>query len=778
MPPPHAVDLPDTRVTRFYTRLGAHPWFTLACVLALILLAGAGLPRLQFTTDYRAFFDADNPELAAFEALEQTYTKNDNVLFLIAPRDGRVFTREMLATLEWLTAEAWKLPYTIRVDSVTNFQHTRAAGDELVVRDLVRDAASLTEAQLADLRAIATAEPLLVHRLIAPAADVTAVNVTVHLPGVDQITEVPEVVEATHALTARLIERAPDLEVHLTGMVMFNRAFSEASQADMARLLPIAFLVIVVASGLMLRHWTGTFITFLVIALTVVATMGIGGWLGIRLTPPSASTPLIVMTLAVADSVHLLSTFFHHYRAGLDKRTALAESMRLNMQAVFLTSFTTVLGNISMNFSEVPPFRDLGNLVSIGVTIAWLLSVTLLPALVTLLPLHRPPRDSHASQAMHRLADFNIRRRGAVLAVCLGITVVLGAFVPRNELNDVYVRYFDETLPIRQANDFAEQRLSGLYVAHYSLDSGAAGAISEPAFLGELDAFAEWLRTQPEVVHVLSLADTMRRLNRNLHGDDPAFDRIPEDRELAAQYLLLYEMSLPYGLDLNDQINVDKSATRLAVTLHTQSVQGMLAFDARVREWLSAHAPHLDAGAGATGTPMMFTHIGERNIRGLVFGNIASLVLISFTLIFAFRSWRIGLLSLIPNLIPAAMAFGVWGMVSGQVGLGLSVVVGMTLGIVVDDTIHFLSKYLKARRERGLTEEQAVRYAFRTVGDALWITSAVLVAGFMVLATSNFRLNSEMALMTSLTIAIAIFMDFFLLPALLLRGGKRPTSPP
>jgi len=311
-----------------------------------------------------------------------------------------------------------------------------------------------------------------------------------------------------------------------------------------------------------------------------------------------------------------------------------------------------------------------------------------------------------------------------------------------------------------------------LYSIAYSPGAGESGGISEPAYLRKLDAFANWYRAQPEVKHVSSLSDTMKRLNMNLHGDDPAWYRLPDRRDLAAQYLLLYEMSLPYGLDLNNQINVDKSATRLDVSLESLSSDQTIALEARAQRWLKKNAPASMQVHGASPS-VMFSHIGKRNIHSMLIGTTVALILISFILVFALRSLRIGLISIIPNLVPAAMAFGLWGLLVGQVGLALSIVTGMTLGIIVDDTVHFLSKYLRARREEGYAPADAVRYAFHTVGTALWTTSVVLMAGFLVLVYSPFELNSGMGLLTAITIGFALLADFLLLPTLLMALDKK-----
>jgi len=747
-------------------------WALVVAALALVALAAAGTRFLTFSNDYRVFFSKGNPQLLAFESLQNTYTKSDNVLFVLAPADGRVFTPETLAAVEWLTEQAWQIPYSIRVDSLSNFQHTYAEGDDLIVEDLVTDAETYSAQDLERVKQVALHEPLLVNRIVSPDGRVTGVNVIVQLPGVDPAAEVPQVVSFSRDIAAQLEQRYPDIDVHLTGIVLLNNAFSENSIKDMTTLVPIMFAVIVVILAFLLRSVWGTLATILVIMLSIVTAMGAAGWLGIQLTPPSASAPTMIMTLAVADCVHLLVTFLQRLRSSGDQAAAMVESLRINLQPIFLTSITTAIGFLSMNFSDAPPFRDLGNIVAIGVIAAFVYCVALLPALMLALPVRAPAVRSRSVAGIDWLADFVVKRRRAVLTV-MGLLVVGSiAFIPRNQLNDEFVKYFDERVPFRVDTDFMTQNLTGLYNIAYSLGAGGSGAISEPAYLNKLEEFADWYRRQPEVMHVSSLSDTMKRLNMNLHGDDPAWHRIPASRELAAQYLLLYEMSLPYGLDLNNQINVDKSATKLDVSIRSISSNATIALEQRAQQWLQAHAPASMQAHGASPS-IMFSHIGARNIRSMLVGTTLALVLISLILIVALRSLRIGLISLVPNLVPAAMAFGLWGLLVGQVGLALSVVAGMTLGIVVDDTVHFLSKYLRARREERLSPEDAVRYAFHTVGTALWTTSVVLVAGFLVLTYSPFEINSGMGLLTAVTIGLALLADFLLLPTLLMTLDKR-----
>ena len=567
-------------------------------------------------------------------------------------------------------------------------------------------------------------------------------------------------------MIAEFEQSHPKINVYTTGIVMMNNAFPEASQNDIKHLIPFAFAAIVIGLIFFLRSISGTFSTLLVIILSILMGMGTAGWLGYKLTPPSASAPTMILTLAVADCVHFFTTFLNAMRSGMDKFAVIKESLRINFHPIFLTSLTTVIGFLSLNFSDVPPFRDLGNITAMGVTYAFVLSVLLLPALTAILPFKVRKQADKKTQIMQKLAEFVITKRRALLWSMGLIIVAALAFIPRNEINDKFVEYFDESIEFRRHTDYIADKITGLYSIQFSLETHDSGGISEPQFLQSMDEFTVWLREQSEVMHVNTVTDTFKRLNKNMHGDDEKLYHLPTERNLAAQYLLLYEMSLPYGLDLNDQINVDKSSTRISTTLKTLSTQDMLAFESKARAWLKQHAQNINVVASSPA--VIFSHLAMRNIDSMIVGTLVALAVISLILIFALRSLKLGLISLIPNLAPIGVAFGVWAIFVSQVGLALSIVAGMTLGIVVDDTVHFMSKYLRAKREKNLTAKDAVCYAFANVGIALLVTTIVLAAGFLVLAMSAFELNSAMGLLTAITICIALVIDFLFLPPLLI----------
>ncbi len=754
------------------------PWLAIAAAVVAIFAAASGARFLEFSNNYRVFFSKENPELVAYENFQGTYSKTDNILFVVQPAGGAVFNAEMGSAIEWLTAEAWKIPYATRVDSITNFQHSWADGDDLTVEDLIRNSAALDAAQFADKQNVALLEPLLAGNLISHDADTTGINVTVQYPELSLL-EVPEAVGHARELAAQLEADHPDVTVALTGLSLLNNAFAEVGQKDAFSLMPLMFLVLVLFMALVLRSLSGTFATLMVIVGSAATSLGLFGWMGFKLTPISVTGPTIIMTLAIADSVHILVTMLGQMKAGKSKREALRESLRINFLAVVITSITTIVGFLSLNFSDAPPFRDLGNITAMGIAAAFVLSITLLPALVRLLPFRvaavSAVRKSRFDRGMGRIADWVTAHHRPVLVATSVAALALIAAVPALELNDEWVKYFDHRIEFRGDAEFAMDHLNGLYRIEYSVDSGEAEGINDPEYLAGLERFANWLREQPGVTHVFSYSDIIKRVNRNMNGDDIAFYRIPDDRELAAQYLLLYELSLPYGLDLNDRISVDKSATRVSASVDEISTAEVRRLIDRGDDWLAAHLPER-LHADATGATVMFSHISERNINSMLTGNAIALIAIAGIMIVTLRSFSIGALSILPNAVPILATFGLWALLVGQVGMAAATVSATSLGIVVDDTVHFLAKYLRARREQGLDRPGAIRYAFQTVGRAVVSTTLILSAGFAVLAASAFAINAQMGLLTAIAILVALPVDFLLLPSLLMIGHKAQTK--
>ncbi|MDF4737762.1 efflux RND transporter permease subunit [Vibrio parahaemolyticus] len=743
----------------------------LLATIFLIIVATIGGKNLYFRGDYDIFFDGTNKQLLAFDEIQTTFAKTDNLAIVIAPEDGDIFTPQTLSLIQKITVDAWQVPYSSRVDSIANYQHTEAFDDDLLVEDLLYSEYELTPERISKVKSIALSEPVLKSALVSEKGDVTVVNITVQLPEMDKTAEVEEVVSSINAMIDRYQRAYPDVTFHKAGIIAMNHAFMTAAQDDSSTLVPTMLVVILVFLTIMLRSILSVIATLIVIIGSVMATMGISGWAGMFLSTATVNVPTLIMTLAVADCVHVIATMRQSMKNGFTKVQSIERSIALNFVPILITSVTTAIGFLMMNMSDSPVLRDFGNLSALGVMVACFLSVTLLPALLKLLPIHVKMETSQDQKhVMDHLGDFVVSQRRALLPLSVVVIVVCASLIPLNKVNDESVEYFGQRNEFRQAADFMEERISGMTNISIAIKTNESQGIAAPDFLNTIGEFSSWLRDQPETDHVATLADVYKRLNKNMHGDDEAYYLLPQERELAAQYLLLYEMSLPYGLDLNNQINVDKSSIKMVLTVANLGSVELVDLENRIYQWFAEHAPQYQVVASSPS--LMFAHIGETNMASMLSTLPITLVLISALLIFALRSVRLGLISLMPNIAPAVIGFGLWALISGEINLGLSVVVTLTLGIVVDDAVHFLSKYQRARRE-GQTAEQAVRYAFHTVGRALWITTVVLVAGFSVLAMSSFRLNADMGQLSAIVIFIALVVDFLFLPTLLMLFDKK-----
>ncbi|HIM46784.1 MAG TPA: hypothetical protein EYM34_11040, partial [Alphaproteobacteria bacterium] len=607
------IAISATRMERFGAGVLRWRWPILVLTILFVLVMAAGGQYLKISNDSRIFFSEDNPQLIAFEALEATYTESNTVLIAVAPKNesstGGIFTPNALAAVSELTEQGWLLPYSTRVDSLTNFSHTWADGDELIVEDLVADTVDLNSQDLARIEDIALNEIQLVNRLVAADGRTTAVLVNFVLP--DESAEaVTEISDQVKLIVEEARAKHPDLNYYVTGSIITSRAFGDATFDDLSTLGPIIIIVIFIVMAFMLRSVTGTVATLLVVLFAALTAMGFAGWSGMILSSGNVGAPTIIMTVAIAHSVHVISTIMLSMRAGLAKREAILESLRVNIHPVFLTTITTSIGFLSMNFSDAPPFHNLGNLVALGVVAAMVFALTFVPAFVYVLPLRVRSRREGQRAFFDTFGEFVVRRRTPLLWGMAAIIIGLAAGVPQVELNDNWTKYFDERYEFRRDTDYIINNLTGVEAFEFSLPAGEEGAINDPEYIARVDEFAKWYRSQPKIIHVSAFPDIMKRLNMNMHGDDPAYYRIPEEHDLAAQYLLLYELSLPFGRDLNDQIDVGKSATRMTVIGRDMSAKEQRESADRANQWLKDNMP-AEMVTQATGLTMMFAYISK-----------------------------------------------------------------------------------------------------------------------------------------------------------------------
>ena len=743
-------------------------WLTVLLSVLVMLALGAGAMRIvPVDVDVRNHFGTDDPHIVALDLLEDTYALSDSVLVVVAPDDGTVFAREALVAIEELTDRLWQTPYVTRVDSIANYSHSEGIEDELIVEPLIDDAASLTDSDLERVGTIALGTEEVAGRFVSRDGRVAGLVVSVSLPDLSGERQLgkAEVTDFLRATAAEAREKYSTIGYHLTGDLVLNRAMREAIDEDTGVLAPITLATMLLVAVVLLRSLWGTLAIVLMLVAVLASAMGFTGWTGMKLYGESAAALFVLMAVTVAHTVHIVEGMVAGLRQGMDRKQAATHSVEVNAWAVFLTSLTTAIGFLSLNFADMPPFRVMGNIVAFGAMCAFLYSVTLLPAFLSAVPMRAPPERAGRRDLFDSLGRFVVTWRMTLLCASGVVVVVLIAGISRIELKENWLELLDESYEFRRSTDFISENFTGVETYEYSLSAGREGGITDVEYLNRVDGFAEWYRAQPEVAHVFAISDIMKRLNKNLHGDDPDFYRLPDDSDLAAQYLLLYEFSLPVGRDLNNLIDVERSSTRMTVVLKSLSTDEKIGLDDRAQDWLRQNAPGMETGA--TGVAVVGAHSIQRNIEGMLIGTVIAMGIVSLLLLVVFRSVRLGIISLIPNFVPAAMAIGLWGYVVGEVGVAASVVTAIAFGIIVDDTIHFMTKYVAARKN-GLLPSESVQSAFRSVGKALLATTVVFGLGFMVFGASGLVTNQALGLLTGMTVVIALLADFLFLPPLLM----------
>lgn len=767
-----ANSTPFLSVRNFAESVLRYRYLVLLATVLVVVACGMGLPKIKVTADYRVMFSEDYPQLIAFDAMQNIFGQRDNIMIVLAPENENVFTKETLEAIEWLTDLAWKTPYSKRVDSLTNFQDTYATGDDLLVKPLVKNATELSEDDVAEARSIALNEPFMVDRIVASDASVAAVNITMHLPQAGSH-EQGDAVAYARKLMKETEQKYPHIKTYLTGEIMMGQSFMEGGKIDGTTLFPIMFALILLITYFFLRSIWAVIGVTLVIILSVVSALGMSGHVGIIQSLMTGTAPIVILTLAVADSVHILVTLFQEIRAGKSKHEAIIESLEVNMQPIFLTSLTTGIGFLSLNSSESPPFHALGNIVSMGIVFAFFFSVTILPALLSFFPLKAKSPAVESQGFMRKIADLSIRRRSEFGVAFALILVFTAHGASLNQFNDLFTEMYGPQMQFRKDTDFIREHLTGVMLVHHAVDSGSEEGIFEPEYLDQLNQLTEWYKAQPGVVHVESYSDIMLRLNRTMHNGDQLYYQPPRDAELAAQYHLLYEMSLPYGLDVANLVNISQSMTRLTVTMGNVESQDIADIDTRALAFAKKNLPALHVIDGV-GPSVMLGHAGKRNGQSMIAGGLMAIVLISIIIAIALRNIKLGILSLVPNLTPGIIGFGIWGITNGYLGIAAAPAVVVAFGIVVDNTIHFLSKYLRAKKEKNLSTTEAIYYSFERVGTALGVTSSILILGFMVLAFSALKPNQFLGEMTAISLVISLAITYFILPSLLLFIQRDP----
>ena len=739
------------------------PIKTIIILLVLCFTLGSGAVNIKFNDDYRVYFSKDNVDLQAWEQVLDTYSRTDPLIVTIQAKDGtRIFDKNNIYAIRDLTQSLWHVEFVTRVDSVTNFQHMFTSNDEIVVEDLIT--LNTPHEQLKAREEIAFAEPSIKKRLLSNDGRVTAVVLQLMIPKEENAIAVAA--ESIRKIRDQFEQENPNLELRLGGIVMLNAAFDEYARADMATLFPLMFVVFCLIMVAMFRSiFIMTTIVISVIA-TVMASFGLTGYLGIELSPHSSVAPHIIFTITIAMGIHIALSYLIRITNGMPKDEALLNTLRQNTLPISLTSLTTAIGFLAMISSEIPPFRDLGIMCAIGVVFAFINTMLLVPSLLAL----KRDRSNYKwlnilNNLPEKIGYFVIKNSTLVLVASIVLVAVSFIGLKNLGVDDHPIKLFEKSTEFRSDADFIDDNLAGTTNIHFSLNTGIENGISDPVFLNQVEQFKQFLLEQDEVRHVQVISDTIKRINRTLNDDDPHFYKIDDNQEANEQFLLFYETNLPFGQEINNEVDIKKSSIKLVATIRSSSSDEIIALVKRSHTWVDENINTFTTRG--VSVLVMFSYMMERLASNLIFTVIIATLAIALVLSVALRSIKLGFISLAPNLLPICVVFGFWSLYGKTLDFSAVLIFSMTLGVVVDDTVHFCSKYLNLLKQESMNSLDAIVETFRLVGPALIVSTFVLSCGFLVFSQSVFHMNVTLGILSSLTFACALLLDFTLLPLLL-----------
>lgn len=736
--------------------------------LAVAAAGVAGLMKVGFNADSRVYFGEDTQERKALADLEKRHGRYSIVTFVVFPQKGSVYAPNPLLALSQIVAAVRQVPEAIRYSAI--IEPPPNSGLDVPVGRWT-NGSPLAGAFIGGLRDYAQGHVRWSAPLISADEKIAAVIVTLdEASGIDARPAL-EVVAQFRSIRDEVKKRFPDVSIMLTGSAVLDATFIDALKSDLLWLVPAQVLLLILLLLVTLRAVTATLALLMVLGVAVAATVGSTGWLGMTLNGVTSAVPTVLLGLAVATCVHIILSWQDGLRATASSAAALDHAIAVNLKPVTLAIVTTMASFLCLNFSNSPPFQQFGNLVAVGLAITYVLSFTMLPVLLLLIPASPALSRKPLEDSMARLGAGVLGRHRLIIVffVAAGAVSIFG--IERLRFDDTFSHYFSKRFEFRQATDLYEDQLTGITVVDFSIDAGGEGNAVTRENLEKLERFGRWLERQPNVASVTSILDIFQAFGSNRPG---VLDEAGLPASEMASTLMAdgYEKSNAPHLPPSLLDDVRRHA-RVSVVLQKISSAELLKFadaaDRRVEElW--------GTGAGrATGLPILAAHLSHRNTQAMLTGTFVALLVISLVLVFALGGIRLGLVSLVPNILPLVLAYGFWGMALEEISFAATVVIAMTFGIVVDDTVHILSRYQHLLRDRGLDGQSAIIESFRTVGVAVLITSLSIGSGFAVLSFSGFLVNQHLGLLTVITLVAALLTDLLLLPALL-KLLDRPNS--
>lgn len=681
------------------------------------------------------------------------------------------FQRESIKTINKITDFLNELDHITKVQSLSKVEIITGSEDALTIKKLF-ERFDLTPEEYKAKEKIALNEHLINGFLITDEAVFSLIYAKVeHVEGT-----ITHKVELSHKIQAFLnnITDKEKYNFYLAGGPILDENFLTTFKRDQSVLIPLVLIIIIIIFIYSFRSISGVLLPVAVIVGTVILVYGFMTLMGHDLNILNSIVPIIVLAIGIADAVHILVDYYHEINMGRTSREAAENSIINLFIPCFFTSLTTSISFLAFTTSRIVPLKELGMQSAFGVFAAFVLSITFLPALLSYLKekhvkAKKITQENIFYNLFLKIAKFTPEQNKRIILVYGLLTLFFIYFTFQVKVDANAMNYFKNNSPVKVDTKYIDSKLKGTLNAEFIIDAGGIDAVNDPEFLQKLEKFQNFLQGIPEFGRVISLLDFLKKMNQALHEDDESHYRIPETREETAQYLLLYSFASP-DEDLTDMVDFNYRFTRVSVRIPIMNTSKNKVLMKKVEEFLQKELPSLSVNL--TGLVILFNNIDEYILDSQITSFSLAFILIFLMMIFVFRSLKFGALSMIPNLLPVLAAGGIMGLLGIYLEFGTVMVACVVIGIGVDDTIHYLWRYLKKRRQK-LSKREAIQIALTESGKPIIFTSIILFFGFSVLLFASLKINIYFGLLVCIAVIVALLADLIFLSAIILSLPER-----
>ena len=733
--------------------------------MILTCIFGSGIFKTTFDSSLSALLSQSDPYLNELEELDRTFPSNGEILFaFVADKNNSVFDRKILLAISDLTEKFTLIPKVQGITTLLGY-----TSPETQRRLFSKPIDDLSDSEIAEISIVAKNERFLTTNLLSSDARLAFAIIDVNTREATN-TERLEIADSILALKDQLRSLHPSVKVLANSDVILEKASQQDMVDDLTKLMPLVILLCVAVICYCFKSLAIGACILTHVAFTIICTVGALGFFGLSFNNISVIAPLVVVIISVANSVHIISIFKQGLHQSKKDVSAMIYSMQSNLRPVTLAAITTAIGFTSLSMSSSPAIQDFGRIVSVGIGFAYLLTIFMLPFMLVRISNFRSVSEdigvNFLQPQLRSVIKFGSNNDKVIFSVCTALAIVTFILLPLNQTDFNRLDFIASESDIREYYDVVEESMNRGLGLIYAIETDIEDRAIDPIFLERADAFTHWLSGQEEIESVISIVEVIKTINRIINNNDEQKYSIPAEIQTNANYLNAYKTVEDNFLPLDRFIDGDYSAITITVNAKEMTNQQMINLDQRITKEFSENFPSasLIHGSGV----LLFARMDELVTIELLQGYSISLLLITICLTLGFKSIYFGFLSVIPNLLPATMVFGFWALFVGQLDPFVMMLFSISIGLVVDDTVHILSHYLENRRD-GITKASAIENSIITAGPALTITTMVLALGTTVLIFANTLYFQQSAKLLVPIVVLALLLDLLYLPAILKR---------